>query len=976
MNNNPEINELFLSGLEKLGFMENDQALFFLNTKNKLSDPQIRFHLENAGRFKATAVFLLKQLNGSYKPQVYLYDYTDTILNSNNEKEITRIQKMIWSSGETPLACILYNSSVSIVNCTDHIIENANGEFEPAYLVRNLNLAENANALYNKHFALRIQTGLFWEQHEMKRNFRFHNKSAYSAIITNIKTVIGILSKKLKNEKIHETIINKIIIQAILIKYLEEYIDNNNNKLLQDKYFQKYDGAKTFNDVLRSRHFPDLLKDLNNDFNGNVFKWNEDEQKQLKGLDLSIVAELLTAKRVNIGSTQMELNFDWRYFEFRFIPVELISRLYETFLGDDRREKGLYYTPSHLVKLLVDECLPLNKYRNIDVKNFTVLDPACGSGIFLVVVFKRLVQIWRLQNNMRHMGIRDLKLILCNLYGTDKEEQAVQLTAFSLTLALCNELEPVTIINELEFNDLREKNILYSDFFVCEKMSDKKFDLIIGNPPFRRGAVSEYSGVWQINETKIKIPQGQIALKFLSESLEKLKSGGLLCMIIKASGLLYNSSSKMYKKALFSRYNVVQILDFTALARNKSLWDNGADVASAAVFVKNEMPDYTKNILHVTFRRTKATIERILFEIDDYDLHFVNRSIAITNPYIWKINLLGGGRISHIIDRLQSLPKLQEILTEHKCISGEGYIIGKKGNLTPGFIYKVPTLPTVAISENGIDYSKLREMDRETKFVKVGNPLIFEAPNIIIWENIGDNKFSIFKNDMSFSFKHKIIGIKPKNNQITKSILQSFNLYADIYRFYIFTTSSQVLINLNTALLKRDLMQLRFILNERKTLVSKSERKIISDVNDFYQDFVRHGENSKALRPIDVLENRSVIVNYGGEFVDILNAVYGKNNRRFRLSDVVFDKSLIAVVFRYDAGSENIRFHHGFTSLNIDGFLKNDISSRLSANRIIKMYPQKDMIVFVKPNQYRYWLSLVACRDADKCLADFADKGL
>jgi hypothetical protein len=40
------------------------------------------------------------------------------------------------------------------------------------------------------------------------------------------------------------------------------------------------------------------------------------------------------------------------------------------------------------------------------------------------------------------------------------------------------------------------------------------------------------------------------------------------------------------------------------------------------------------------------------------------------------------------------------------------------------------------------------------------------------------------------------------------------------------------------------------------------------------------------------------------------------------------------------------------------------------------MYPQKDTIVFVKPNQYRYWISLAAYRDADKCFADFADKGL
>jgi hypothetical protein len=383
--------------------------------------------------------------------------------------------------------------------------------------------------------------------------------------------------------------------------------------------------------------------------------------------------------------------------------------------------------------------------------------------------------------------------------------------------------------------------------------------------------------------------------------------------------------------------------------------------------------------LHVTIRRTKATSERIIFEVNEYDLHFVNRQTAINNPFIWKINLLGGGRIKNIIGKFQSLPKLQKILEEYNCIAGEGYIIGKNGELSADFIYKIPSLPTKAITGKGIDYSKLRKIEREVKFVKIGNPLLFEAPNLIVWENIGAGKLSVFNNNISFSFKHKIIGIKSKNKDanILDSLLQSFNLYSDIYRFYIFTTSSQVLVNLNTALLKKDLMNLRFILNGQKVLISKSEEKIISDVNIFYQDFVRHGEKSKALKSINMQDNKSFILNYAGEFINSLNTVYNKNNRKFRLSDVaVLDNSLIAVVFRYDTSSEGVKFHYDFTKLNIEELLTNNISSRLSVNRIIRLYPQKDTIVFVKPNQYRYWISLAAYRDADKCLADFANKGL
>jgi len=47
----------------------------------------------------------------------------------------------------------------------------------------------------------------------------------------------------------------------------------------------------------------------------------------------------------DLSSQQLEFGFtNWRYFEFSFIPVELISRLYEEFLGEQKKEKGLFYT--------------------------------------------------------------------------------------------------------------------------------------------------------------------------------------------------------------------------------------------------------------------------------------------------------------------------------------------------------------------------------------------------------------------------------------------------------------------------------------------------------------------------------------------------------------------------------------------------------------------------------------------------------
>lgn len=961
----------FKSGLEKLGF-EGDNSLYFINNTKKLPELEIAFHIETAKFIhkEITAIFLRKQLNGSYKPQVYLFDFTDRAFSEQIENEIADIQRKIWSSGEVPLACFFFNTEIKIIDCTKHLTKN----LKPEYLTDKLKLVDEAHRLYNEQFAVKIKCGIFWEQEEIKGKFDFKN-SAYDTLIQNIRKVTERLSKELKNAP--RELINKIIIQSILIKYLEETSDDEGKKLLTEKYFKKYNNSNSFSDVLKKGKFSSLLNDLNKNFNGNVFKWETTEQEQLESLDLSIVAKLLATDKTSIEALQLEIDFpDWRYFEFKYIPVELISRLYEEFLGENKKDKGLFYTPSHLAKLLVDECLPLKKYKEIDLVNFRILDPACGSGIFLVTAFKRLVQIWRLQHNLDKPNIDDLKKILRNIYGVDKEEQAVMLSSFSLSLALCNELKPIEVINKLRFDDLTKENLVHSDFFVLKNIQNKEFDLIIGNPPFVRGAISEYSNTWLVNDKKVKIPQGQIALKFLSESFPILKKNGLVCLIIKSSGLLYNSTSIAYKKALFSNYNVIQLLDFTALARNKSLWDNGADVATAAIFVRNNKPDASKNILHLTFRRTKATKERIVFEIDEYDLHFVNRQTAINSEFIWKNNLLGGGRIKNLTDKVQTEQNLEDFLNKNNSIIEEGFEIGSKQNLSPEFIYKIPFLPTNGIDENGIAYDLLSKIGSEIKFSKVPLKEAFIAPNLIVWENIGEKKFPMFFNEKSFSFKRRLLSIKSLDNDVDflNIILNSFKRHYDFYKFYLIATSSETLINRNNTFLLRDLKKIPFL--KSKFQFSVFDTNTIKDCVEFLQDFFIHGERSKAIQKIRPNKFESIMSNYGAEFSRALNSVYHNKGKKFRLSDIIQleGASLIATVFRYDNKDKEPLFHKDFTKLNIDGLTNNEISAHLSVKRIIKLYPQKDTIVFIKPNQYRYWLSLIAYRDADKCFSDFSNQ--
>ena len=98
-----------------------------------------------------------------------------------------------------------------------------------------------------------------------------------------------------------------------------------------------------------------------------------------------------------------------------------------------------------------------------------------------------------------------------NIYGVDLESTAVELTAFSLLLALCDALQPNVIWNKLRFEKLKTNNIRQCDFFSCEAIPH--FDLLIGNPPFDSNLTTEAS---RIVNKKYAIERGKLPDKQVS----------------------------------------------------------------------------------------------------------------------------------------------------------------------------------------------------------------------------------------------------------------------------------------------------------------------------------------------------------------------------------------------------------------------------------------------------------------------------
>jgi hypothetical protein len=131
--------------------------------------------------------------------------------------------------------------------------------------------------------------------------------------------------------------------------------------------------ANSYLNALESHQVTYLLfRELSTLFNGDLFPI-ESAENQVGQSHLDLVFSFL--KRTDLETGQLSL---WPY-NFEYVPIELISNIYDIFI-DKKRSAGAYYTPLPLADFILEEAMGVESLR----PDMTVLDPACGSGIFLV----------------------------------------------------------------------------------------------------------------------------------------------------------------------------------------------------------------------------------------------------------------------------------------------------------------------------------------------------------------------------------------------------------------------------------------------------------------------------------------------------------------------------------------------------------------------------------------------------------------
>ncbi len=414
-----------------------------------------------------------------------------------------------------------------------------------------------------------------------------------------------------------------------------------------------------------------LFGDLKDQFNGNMFDQDLDAERLfIRPSHFRMLTLFLAGD--DVGTGQRTLGF-WPY-DFKMIPVETISAIYQDFLSaedpEHQHQHGAFYTPRFLAEMVVDVAVR-DKPEAFD---WSFLDPACGSGIFLVILFNRLANYWihsqpgPVDYTAKAEALQ--RILDRQIRGVDKLETACRIACFSLYLAYLDFFDPPDIRAHiaktgkplpklLNFADgpscpRADIPVIHKgDFLGEETLAGETFDCIIGNPP------------WAGRQNK------QLAQMFMQKAPLFLRSGGTGCLLL-PSKIFQNQTDAFQAKWLgqVTLKRVLQLADYSFI-----LFQNALCPAFIALFT-NTPPQPTQDLVEfVAPKFNRAGLRQGIVTVNPAARTWIPLGDILaatrlkTAPVAWKRRLWGTPRDQKLLDLLQSMPSLREqvdVLSELK----------------------------------------------------------------------------------------------------------------------------------------------------------------------------------------------------------------------------------------------------------------------------------------------------------------------
>jgi len=652
----------------------------------------------------------------------------------------------------------------------------------------------------------RIEAGIATLSEENKKY------KADDTLINDIKKIrTELMNMGLDNDKLKYA--HSVIGRSIFIRYLED------RGILTDEYFdslalqnedwkkilrQPLDNCLMMDNVvnanyikcLRNKSFTyALFKKLSQDFNGDMFPIDEIEESIIRSEHLKKISDFLQGK----FDEQLQLFF-WAY-KFDIIPMELISNLYEEFYHKQSggKEIGTHYTPLSLVGLMVKRALTIEKLE----KSPVILDPCCGSGVFLVESFKRIVRFHMIKNEGKLLEYEQLKDILKNqIRGIERNEEALRVAAFSLYVAFLDFQDPPSILEQIKKNKylpnlkcdeskpLSLNILLCADAFTDEAdifAKQDKVNIIIGNPPWEK---ADKCALEWCTSKELPIGDKECSQAFIWRAIEWVERKGIIFLLLPI-GIFSKTSyqqSRAFREKWLSQNTLLQIINF---AHSRNIFFKNAIAPFAAVLFCPEEPSEDNYVSYWSVKMNSENIKHQYIILGKSDMHYIRQSELLEYTYAWKT--LWWGRLSDLdlIKKLKTNAPLSSCIQDAEIIVKQGFTLGKGKTKSVEKISKLKRLSLKGIVSYGKIDKYLTDDVPTEMHTNFSSFEIFEGSRIIVKQGISKQGEIVARfEDKQFSFTTSIhcIKIQNSNDNLMKSICAI--LISSVAQYYFFLTSS------------------------------------------------------------------------------------------------------------------------------------------------------------------------------------------
>jgi hypothetical protein len=798
--------------LDKLGYAGSENYLDECKVKlGRVVDYGHLFRKAAEGQCQLKGVYSLRETERTSIPVVYVCE-------AKTEEDATNIHRLVWNQDTVPFLIVNSPANVRVypgfcykgLKKADAGIDKVLNRFREA---------DDLNKIAKALHASAIDSGKVWKAWgpSIKPEYRVDY-----TLLGNLKKLdIWLLKDGLDSKKSHA-----LIGKYVYLRYLRD------RNILSDKKLQRWGINQTdvFSRKATKEGLKWLIDRLDIWLNGNIFPIDLGRKNGLRDEHISRVAGTFYGDEWD-GEKEWQLHLFSEY-DFSYIPIEVLSIVYQQFLHTENedgkkgkrskgREAGAYYTPIPVVNLMLSE---LEERRPLK-RGMRVFDPSCGSGVFLVQAFRRLIEK-EFKPTKKGLDIIALReLAEDHFFGVDTDDDACRIARLNLILTMLDYVHPpdLEVENRLGPSPLPklDKNIFPENFFDNDTnwrkvFGIKKADWLVGNPPWKKldtGNIRKEDEPilkWIKNEAKSRpVGNQEIARAFAWRSAEYVCEDGEIALFLPAMSL-FEEAAQDFRSAFYRKMRVHTVANFSNL---RWVISGGRFTAPAAAFFyqpKSQDKEYEEDesirsfsplLANQEVSRSGNKAESWSIVVNASEIRDIPLERVIGGEGLpWKIAAWGSDLDAKFLKRLRKqFRTIRQIERDGLIELSEGLQLrGGGGDEELEVVPKIPNakqidikimrglksffaFPDKAISEIASDLTHARK-GRVNKPLRVSQP-----PHIIV---SAARTFAVYSDDFII-VPPRQIGIVSLNNG--RDLLKAISLFlsSDFAFYYEFLTSTE-----------------------------------------------------------------------------------------------------------------------------------------------------------------------------------------